>query len=155
MYTPYSFSANQPIHARDLEGLENPDDKNTTVPPSSNLTSDSNSGWSISGEPGWVTGENLTNPNWNSTGIFEFNGEDAHIVSDFSFYDSRENLVKFAGDQANHYLFSINYKFEGNAKIGMGLNLTTGVIHDKAQTLPITSDNLFKYTKGEHPQLYF
>lgn len=28
MYTPYSFAANQPIHAGDLEGLENPNDKN-------------------------------------------------------------------------------------------------------------------------------
>ena len=31
MYTPYAFAANQPIHAGDLEGLENPDDKNPTA----------------------------------------------------------------------------------------------------------------------------
>ncbi len=29
-YTPYQFAANQPIHAGDIEGLENPDDKNPT-----------------------------------------------------------------------------------------------------------------------------
>jgi RHS repeat-associated protein len=31
MYTPYSFAANQPIHAHELEGLESSDDKNKTV----------------------------------------------------------------------------------------------------------------------------
>ncbi len=144
MYTPYAFAANQPIHSGDIEGLENPDDKNTTVTTDINSSDKSNidnnqSNWTFSAQPGWVT--NIDFVVGSTSGNYLFNKESTGIEGSFSAYDSKENYKKLEGDQANKYLFTA--KNEGN-----GFMITSGVLHDKREQVPSTTGNIFRYTKG-------
>jgi len=145
MYTAYAFAANQPIHSGDIEGLENPEDKNSTLAlpdeakSSGETHSDDKKRWTYTGEPGLASNIDLSISS--SSGNFRFNGQATGVNGNFHSYDSKQNLKKLGGDQANHYL--VTAKNETN-----GFTITGGVLHDKREQDPSGPGNQFRYEGG-------
>lgn len=83
--------------------------------------------WKFTLEPG-ILNIDFTTPKMSWSENIQIGQLKRVTDGDFTFYDSRENFLKFdkyGSDQANHYLFTVQHQ-------ATGIQLTTGVMHDKA-----------------------
>ena len=95
--------------------------------------------WSYTMQAGWVT--NIDYVLNSSSKNYRFDDNTTGINGTFKSYDSREQLNKLEGDQANNYLITI--KNEVN-----GITFTTGILHDKREQTPNKTKNKFRYESG-------
>ena len=104
------------------------------------LRPDSTAGkWSFTAQTGWATNIDFS---INSTSKdYRFNGSNTGVNATFKSYDSRENIKKFGGDQANNYLLTVKHEI-------IGVTITGGIIHDKREQTPNTNGNRFRYDRG-------